>query len=305
LPLRRRDFLKTGAALVSSLSAIPRLGASEPTEVVTLTDAPQLFVDMSRVESTENVKRVFHAARKHPANPVLRKQKPWETRYGTWGTVLYDVQEKIFKAWYGGQGRSTGINKPGHQRRRNILCYAVSTDGIHWERPELGLHSLSGSKRNNVVIGDEHHKGMDHWESVLKDPSDPDPRRRYKAIGWSSFDWDGPLSGIYAMTSPDGLTWTHTPEPIFRYHPRPGTNDLGPVGDAQSMMVDSLRGRYVAFLRTIPHRAMSESTDFINWTPPKPCLTARSGESSNMVYNRETRKQSNHDRTPIAPFVGI
>src|SRR5262249_3125307 len=159
-----------------------------------------------------------------------------------------------FKAWYGGRGAATGIDRPGFQKWRHVLCYATSSDGIAWERPELGLHEVLGTRRNNVVVGENHHQGMDHWETVIKDPGDPDDSRRYKGIGGSSFDWDGPLPGIYAMTSPDGLRWKHTSEPVFRYHPRPGTKDLGPVGDAQSLMHDTLRGRYVAFLRTLPDR---------------------------------------------------
>jgi len=154
---------------------------------------------------------------------------------------------------------------------------------------------------------------MDHWESILKDPSDPDETRRYKGIGWSSFDWDGPLSGIYTMTSPDGLCWTHTPEPVFRHHPRPATNDLGPVGDAQSMMIDTLCGRYVAFLRTLPHRAMSESADFVHWTPPKTCLLARSGETVNTIYNNQGFVYGDQylgfltyfDRTPDNPLCTV
>jgi len=282
----RRHFLKTGVLAATAIGLNNGTGrAANKKQYPSLGDASQLFVDDELIEPLENVQRVFHQAEKHSANPVIRKQKPWETLYGTWGTVLYDETEKVFKAWYGGQGRSTGIDKPGFQKKRHVLCHATSTDGVHWDRPELGLHAFEGSKQNNIVIGDEYHLGMDHWESILKDPLDTDPKRRYKAVGWSSYDWDGPLSGIYSMTSPDGLNWTHTPEPVFRYHPRPGTADLGPVGDAQSMMIDTLRGRYVAFLRTIPHRAMSVSTDFIKWTPPKRCLEARAEETSNMVYN--------------------
>ena len=140
----------------------------------------------------------------------------------------------------------------------------------HWERPCLGIHEALGSKDNNIVIPATHHEGQDHWETMLKDPLDPDPIRRYKAIGWSSYDWDGPRSGIYSATSPDGINWSHSPEPIFRYHPRPGTRDLGPVGDAQSMMVDTERRRYVAFLRGVPERLMSTSEDFVHWSPPRP-----------------------------------
>ena len=142
-----------------------------------------------------------------------------------------------------------------------------------------------GTHENNVVIGDNYQDGMYHWESVLKDRLEPDPLRRYKGLGWSSFDWDGPMSGIYSMTSPDGLRWNPTPEPVFHFHPRKGTSDLGPVGDAQSLTIDTLQRRYIANLRGSPHRLMSVSKDFVTWTPPRICIRARKDETSNEVYN--------------------
>ena len=286
---RRRDFLKASIAGVSTALGAPAITAiaAEETSLPVLGPAPQLFVDRDRVEELDNVRQVFHEADKHPANPLLRKEKRWEEAYGTWGTVIHDDQDGLFKVWYGGTGSSTGDTRPGFRKTKSVLCYATSKDGIHWRRPELGLHALFGSKRNNVVVGEDYHNGLDHWESILKDPTDSDPQRRYKGIGWSSNDWTGPMSGIYTMVSPDGLNWTHTPEPVFRYHPRPNTDDLGPVGDAQSMMIDTLAGRYVAFLRKLPNRAMSVSTDFIHWTAPKVCLKARPGEKVNTVYNHK------------------
>src|SRR5438093_289898 len=102
--LFRRDFLKTGlvgaAGLGLSLAARP---ATVADEVLLIGDSVQLFVDLDRVASTENVRQVFHLAQKHPANPVLRKVKPWENDRGTWGSVIYDERDKVFKAWYGGQ----------------------------------------------------------------------------------------------------------------------------------------------------------------------------------------------------------
>jgi hypothetical protein len=237
------------------------------------------------VEALDNVRQVFHAAEKHPRNPVLRKVKPWENDRGTWGSVVYDEQEKVFKAWYGGRSGRQKEFRPGSMSECQVLCYATSTDGVHWDRPDLGLHEVMGTRQNNVVVGDDHHNGLGHWESTLKDPLETDPRRRYKALGWSSYDWDGPQSGIYSMTSPDGLRWTHTPEPVFHYHPRPSSKDLGPVSDAQSLMIDTLRKRYVAFLRKTPHRLLSVSEDFVTWTPPRVCMQARPGEVANTIYN--------------------
>jgi hypothetical protein len=38
-------------------------------------------------------------------------------------------------------------------------------------------------------------------------------------------------------------------------------------------MVDSKRGRYVAFLRGTPERLMSVSEDFVHWSEPTPFLS--------------------------------
>ena len=85
-------------------------------------------------------------------------------------------------------------------------------------------------------------------------------------------------------TSPDGKVWTHTPEPVWRHNPRPGTDDLGPVGDAQAMMVDKAGSRYIAFLRgSNSSRMLSTSEDFVRWTPPETFLTAQHEDEA--TYN--------------------
>lgn len=245
------------------------------TDVQKLSDKPRFFVDFKDVELRENVTRVFHQAVKYGSHPILKQEAQWENHSGMTASVIYDGDEGIFKAWY-----MAGFYAPG---MNHVQCMAVSQDGINWERPKLGLHEALGSKDNNIVIPASYHDGQDHFETMLKDPMYRIPDRRYKAIGWSSYDWDGPLSGIYTATSPDGLNWAHTPDPVFRFHPRPGTNDLGPVGDAQSMMIDTLKKRYVAFLRGGDGRLMSFSDDFVTWTPPHSFLKPLHEEE--MLYN--------------------
>jgi hypothetical protein len=286
----RRSFIKAvavggGVLGIRGTAALAQPADRADDQAPVLDDAAQLFVDLGQVEPLDGVRQDFHAADKHPANPVLRKEKPWESDRGTWGSVSFDPQQKIFKMWYGGQSGRRREYRPGSLTDASVLCYATSEDGLHWQRPELGQHEVMGTTKNNVVISDDHHNGMDHWESVLLDPLEADPQKRYKALGWSSYDWDGPGSGIYTMTSPDGLRWTHSPEPVFHYHPRLGSNDLGPVGDAHSLLIDTREKRYVAFLRSLPNRAFSVSRDFVNWTPPQLAIHARQGEVSNAVYN--------------------
>jgi len=243
-----------------------------------LTNAPQLFVDFERVDNAHpsgrakrmrGVQRVFHQPMHHP-HPVLAPEKPWEQR-GFTSSAIEDAGR--LKMWY-----LTGLADGRH-----VTCLAESEDGVHWERPELGLHGFEGSSANNIVVPASHHEGQDHFESVLTAPLEGDPQQRFKAPGWSSHDWDGPGAGIYTATSPDGLHWTHRPDPIFRFHPRPGTDDLGPVGDAHWLMIDTLSRRYAAFLRHLPHRMVSFSEDFVHWTPPE--VVIRSQHWADHLYS--------------------
>src|SRR5215470_1089301 len=113
----RRDLLKA-IPLTAALPAVAKTG-----EPLKMGEAPQLFVDFERVELVDNIARTFHPADKHPANPVLHKEKPWESDGGTWGSVIYDDEARLFKSWYGGEsGRqlSTGTGA------RHVMLYATS-----------------------------------------------------------------------------------------------------------------------------------------------------------------------------------
>jgi hypothetical protein len=226
-----------------------------------------LFVDFADVSSQRNLQRTFHQAEKHGTKPVLTQGEPWERAGGMCGSVVFDEEQQLFKAWY-----------MAGEDHAHTVCLATSTDGVHFQRPALGLHGHGDdtTAATNIVIPNTHHDGKDHFETMLKDPTDPDPAKRYKAIGWSSFDWDGPLSGIFTATSADGTTWEHPDGPKFAHNPRSGSDDLGPVGDAQSLMVDTARGRFVAFLRGAgSSRTLSTSEDFVSWTPPHTFLEAQ------------------------------
>ena len=213
--------------------------------------APQIFVDMSDVEKVDNIQQRFHTAEKHPDNPVIFAQHPWERAGGgPAASVIYDEEEKVFKCWYQGVLNNLTLDKHGYNHNGpHTLNYAVSDDGVHWERPKLRLHEVLGTLDNNVVVPPTYHDGKDHWESVLKDGMDADEQRRYKGFGWSS-----KTRGLHTMTSPDGLNWTHSP------------NIVVPGGDSQSMMVDTLKRRYVVMVRGGSPRGVHYSTDFVHWS---------------------------------------
>ena len=151
------------------------------------------FLDLADVQSRHNVVQAVCQAEKHPNNPVLPlgdhhewdslQARPWEGR-----TVLYDEEERLFKCWYAGTDVSV--------ERWWATGYAVSEDGVHWEKPRLGLHDYRGSRDNNICLMG--------WGPVVKDLEEDDPARRYKMIV------KGPPRerGIRVGYSADGIHWS-------------------------------------------------------------------------------------------------
>lgn len=169
-----------------------------------------LFLDLDDVESMHNVVQTVCEATKHPDNPVLPlgaedewdscQASPWASR-----TVIYDDEERIFKAWYEG-GR--GADVPREQDPFWITTgYAISEDGIHWQKPRLGHIEYHGSRDNNICsLG---------TGCVAKDVREPDAAKRYKMIvkgPWApleGYPHGGPKLRI--CYSPDGIHWTEGP----------------------------------------------------------------------------------------------
>ena len=121
---------------------------------------------------------------------------PDDMRVRFYGAVIPSGDE--LRMWYMGAGSRDGY-------RADRLCYAVSRDGVHWEKPALGLVEYNGSTQNNLV---GFRNGACDLLSVpvLYDPDDPDPQRRYK-VAFECREYEKQLSVAF---SPDGLRWTES-----------------------------------------------------------------------------------------------
>jgi len=176
-----------------------------------------LFIDDFLIAKKDNVElRVNPPQRKEL---VLIADRPWE-RGGitSYCNVFWDPNYKQYRMYY-------VPNAPDH----NLgfwLAMATSTDGIHWEKLNLGVVEWKGSKENNIVI-DGQREG-----TVMIDPNGP-PERRYVFIS-SRHDLETRL-----FTSPDGIRWTMHPELIW-----------GRQSDSQiSSFWDDQLGKYVHYPR--------------------------------------------------------
>jgi hypothetical protein len=162
-------------------------------------------------------------ATKHPSNPVLRRGPEGAPDHGH--AILYGTVMKLdgkFRMWYLGMfeteikaGQAPGWWRP--------MCYAESEDGIAWTKPELGLVEFSGNKKNNICLIESEVPALakvNDFLSILHEPEDPDPDRRFKAVyiahpefgdvkgGRSTIGPDERRWGAFiAATSADGLSW--------------------------------------------------------------------------------------------------
>jgi len=237
----------------------------------------RLFLDLHDVTRMERLYRRVHQPLRHPENPVLRAEHPWEAVASLYGTVMYVESEGLFKMWYltGPYARGM-VRVRGRKALGNItlLGYAVSTDGVHWEKPILNQVDFEGSTDNNLIdIGRTNCEGI----AVLYDERDPDPGRRYKGFYWEHGGEDvivrhpdgrllwgeGEGDGMWLSYSPDGIHWTN-------YEGNP----VIPMGSdtTQSLVWDPRIGRYVVFGRFGAggrRIARAESEDCIHFSEPE------------------------------------
>jgi hypothetical protein len=218
-----------------------------------------LFLDDAMVDRTWGMTRVLQQVRKYPGNPIMRPETPAEGwSINLYGTVLRD-DDGTFRMWYQGYG-SGGYH----------ALYATSRDGVHWERPILGLVEHEGSRDNNLISTDM------ALVNVMLDPRDPDPARRYKSLYFARLGLK-PAARVCVAFSPDGLAWT----------PYAGNPVLEGTSDTHTLLGwDDAAGCYAAYtrpgIRSIEGRirviGRSTSADFIHWNEPEIVLAPDGGD---------------------------
>ncbi len=208
----------------------------------------QMFIDDFFIESMTGARRVLNHPEKITVDAPLHTitpDKPWESTTPS-GAVHYDEKNRIFRMYY-----------PGVD---SLVCVIESADGIHWERPHLGLVDFEGSRDNNIVNwpGDCPAIG-----SLLWDPRETDDTYRWKRM--HHFPYKGVWQALY---SEDGYNWHHQP-------PGPHNNQKQFFGFGSP--AESFGGSmdpdtpYVTYCQRGSSRrtrvlGRRESQDFVNWS---------------------------------------
>ena len=236
-------------ALTSFLLSCGSSSRKESPTKIELSSDTQVFVDDFLIERMERISRTLHSPQKARENPVLKADRPWEGDLPLeGGTVLFDEEEQLFKMWY------NSLPNKDRPQIDEYLCYAISHDGISWEKPDLGLVEFRGSRANNILL-----KWSNWYHCVLRDEADPDPRRRYKLAYWQTKNRN--KCGIWIAFSPDGIRWNKYPDnPVV---------PCSATGDTFTTMQDPGSGNFFLYhkskIRPIRKVSRLVSSDFIHW----------------------------------------
>ncbi|MBL7736958.1 MAG: hypothetical protein JNL51_15985 [Chitinophagaceae bacterium] len=242
--------------MINSISTYAQSGKTRDLGVVDIGSQRQLFVDdFLKTKFTGGAALRLH----HPAiqEISLVHDEPWEGSFSNYNSIFKDGE--IYRMYYRGWGRGP----KGEITHPMVWCYAESKDGIHWEKPNLGLFEFNGSKENNIVLASRDFGNFQFTlydnVTVFKDlnPNAP-PDALYKALVDSR---KPPIFSLYAFKSPDGIHWSPLSEnPIL-------TN--GAFDSQNTAFWDSKRKEYRIYWRFFKNkiRAIRTATskDFIHW----------------------------------------
>jgi len=246
---RPAALLPNGISLTAPWPPRPERLTREPMKVPYLKSPPtvipidvgrQLLVDDFLIEQTM-LRRTFHRAEYHPANPVVKPDRPWE-REGALPTAMvfsdgvwYDPADGLLKMWYMGGYTTT-------------TCYATSKDGIRWEKPSLDIEPGT-----NVVL----RHGRDS-AAVWLDHREGDPKGRFKMF---TVQRDGRGWVLVLRTSADGIHWS---KPLAT---SPSTGDRTTVfyNPFRGVWVYSLRSDYAGLGRMRRYREHPDAAAGLAW----------------------------------------
>ncbi|MCS7239591.1 MAG: hypothetical protein NZ899_15190 [Thermoguttaceae bacterium] len=238
-----RSCLSTHVILIAAACHTITMAA----EPIALGTRFELLVDDYLLDKIANVTWQLH--RPNPKEVVLVTDEPWEGNTSGYYTIFQDGDR--YRMYY------RGLHYDEQQKRlthREVTCYAESRDGIHWEKPRLGLFEFNGSTNNNIVWDGPGTHNFTPFKDL--NPTCP-PEAKYKALG------SGPDSRLLAFQSPDGIHWSLMQEkPVITEG----------AFDSQNLAFwDSNAQCYRAYWRIFKNGVRdirtATSKDFVHWEP--------------------------------------
>jgi len=194
--------------------------------------------------------------RPEPAGIALKFDRPYEGPEAAYVTVIHD--DRIYRMYYRGIMTKDPMHPKGSDPE--MTCYAESPDGLHWNKPDLGLGEINGSKQNNVLLAND--RICHNFSPFLDTHPNVPGSQRYKAVG-AAMD-----VGLIPLASADGVHWEKlSTTPVFTQG-RFDSQNVVFWSEAEKM--------YICYFRTLrkvggtDYRWISRTTspDFLHWSDP-------------------------------------
>ena len=190
-----------------------------------------------------------------PSGTAFAFDRPWEGAFSGYVTVLRDGDRHVM--YYRGLPTAGADGSIAE-----VTCCAESRDCVRWEKPDLGLFNVNGTRKNNIVLAGA--APFSHNFAPFLDTRRGVPAsERYKALAGTK------VSGLVAFVSPDGFRWRKLRE-------KPVLTDG--AFDSQNVAFWSEHERcYACYFRTwmdggfSGYRTVSRATsgDFWAWSKPE------------------------------------
>ena len=178
---------------------------------------------------------------------------------------MYDQEDKLFKMW-----ARTGSDWKSRYLDGNAayMLYFTSTDGVHWDKPDLGVAHIAGRRDHNIIFTSDMVPPTDIANQGKKPfviPSSPMTPQGKKAFFWGVNKNPHPSSasekfvalaivqdhrrGAHLVTSPDGIHWSCAHAPFWQT-----PNDVSDKGDdcLMQLIYDKAKQKWVIYRRIIP-----------------------------------------------------
>jgi hypothetical protein len=279
--------------------------AAETSPPLVVADRACLFLDDRFAAERPGFTRRWHAGLPEP-EAMIEADRPWEAWPHLFGGVAFDPHEKLYKMWY----QVLNPRAPLDAREgsgRYFVCYAESTDGKRWIKPDLGLVSFLGKTDNNIFRPEEA-----ELPNVFLDPQESDPRKRFKMLVWLR------PGGHLLFASADGRRWEKLGVGVPPYELTP--REERPVrSDTNVVIWDPLGRRYLSAYRTYPKHAFGFHREGYRrgvgftvsdrledgWQPIKTSIRAEDADDARVaLLGSSTEKNKNWSEPYIAaPFV--
>lgn len=203
-----------------------------------------LLLDGALVEDRWNLTRVMNAPLKHPRNPVMIEDRPWEVGGVKRPDVLWDAEAGLFRMWYTVAPMSleteTMLRRAGMWTEEigqsRVVAYAESRDGVNWEKP--AVRRYAGHQGTNIVMDGEH-RAAASVRVTYNHPSTGQPGKFLMSYA----DWHPGLGrSLYLAYSDDGTHWRRDPgNPVY-----------SPVIDTtHNLCYDEENGRWFMYTRPL------------------------------------------------------